>query len=445
MALPDRARHDVNLKPTLIAVSNADGETPVTLQADPTTHQLLVSGTGGGGGGDGAILDGVSSAIKATVFDLINSNPLATQIVDASGTAITSFGGGSQYAEDVPHLSGDLGNLMLSVRSDSAASTAGTNGDYAGLITDNTGRLWVNIGAITASSQPLPTGAATSANQTTMQTTLSSIDTKIIGDANSIYVGGNVAAGSADAGFPVKVGGRYNSTKPTYTDGQRGDLQIGSRGSLAVTLFSADTATSFSARTDNADAVGASGTANNLAVSSRGTVWNGATWDRTPGDSVNGVDVDITRVIPGTTSTSLGKAEDAAHVTGDTGVAIWAVRNDGAATSFTNATGDYSPIASDQTGSVHVVQKAQTASTSNVTASATSVTVLAANNNRKGAQIYNDSAAILYLKFGSTASTSSYTVPLAAGAYYELPAGYVGIVDGIWASATGAARITEET
>lgn len=48
-------------------------------------------------GADGSILDGVSSSIKATVKDLVNSNPLTTAIVDANGDQITSFGGGTQY------------------------------------------------------------------------------------------------------------------------------------------------------------------------------------------------------------------------------------------------------------------------------------------------------------------------------------------------------------
>lgn len=43
------AKRDGNSVTTLIAVSNADGITPVLLYADPTTHRLLVSGSGGGG------------------------------------------------------------------------------------------------------------------------------------------------------------------------------------------------------------------------------------------------------------------------------------------------------------------------------------------------------------------------------------------------------------
>jgi hypothetical protein len=50
-------------------------------------------------GADGAIQDGVSSTIKATVKDLTNSNPLTVAITDGNGDQITSFGGGTQYTE----------------------------------------------------------------------------------------------------------------------------------------------------------------------------------------------------------------------------------------------------------------------------------------------------------------------------------------------------------
>lgn len=162
----------------------------------------------------------------------------------------------------------------------------------------------------------------------------------------------------------------------------------------------------------------------------------------------NQLSVSADAVVPGTGATNLGKAEDAAHVDGDTGVFSLGVRNDGAATTFSSANGDYTPLAVDKTGSVNVVQKAQTATLSNVSASATSLTVLAANNDRKGAQVINDSTAVLYLKLGTTASTTSYTVALSGAAaapfsYYEIPAGYVGRIDGISASATGTIRVTE--
>lgn len=157
-----------------------------------------------------------------------------------------------------------------------------------------------------------------------------------------------------------------------------------------------------------------------------------------------------TTLTPGTGATNLGKAEDAAHTSGDTGVFALAVRNDNLATTYTNTDQDYSPMAVDLNGRTMVAQKTATATLSNVAASATSVTVLAANASRIGATITNDSSSVIYVKFGTTASTTSYTVSLAGSAaapfsYYEVPAGYTGRIDAIWASATGNARVTEMT
>lgn len=70
-------------------------------------------------------------------------------------------------------------------------------------------------------------------------------------------------------------------------------------------------------------------------------------------DGTNGLDVDVTRVIPGTTSTALGKAEDAAHSSGDTGVMALAVRQD-TATQLAGTDGDYSPLITDASGRLHV-------------------------------------------------------------------------------------------
>jgi len=65
-------------------------------------------------------------------------------------------------------------------------------------------------------------------------------------------------------------------------------------------------------------------------------------------------DVDVTSVVPGVAATNLGKAEDAAHTTGDTGVMILGVRNDGTA-SLVNVDGDYTPLATDEYGRLKVV------------------------------------------------------------------------------------------
>lgn len=84
----------------------------------------------------------------------------------------------------------------------------------------------------------------------------------------------------------------------------------------------------------------------------------------------------------------------------------------------------------------------QTATVTNVPSSATNTTLFAAGEPH-ARTIYNDSTAVLYVKFGATASTTSYTVQIASQTYYEFPQPvYGGQVDGIWASANGVARTT---
>lgn len=78
-----------------------------------------------------------------------------------------------------------------------------------------------------------------------------------------------------------------------------------------------------------------------------------------------------------------------------------------------------------------------------VASSATVVTILAANSARKGASVFNDSTAILTLKAGAAASTTSFTTKVAVGGYFEVPFGYTGILTGLWATANGNALVTE--
>ena len=91
-----------------------------------------------------------------------------------------------------------------------------------------------------------------------------------------------------------------------------------------------------------------------------------------------------------------------------------------------------------------VPPSASSATVTSVAGSATSVQLLAANGNRKGALFVNDSTSDCYLKYGTTASSSSYTVKIAAGAFYNMPTPtFTGIIECIWDSAAGNMVITE--
>lgn len=140
------------------------------------------------------------------------------------------------------------------------------------------GALKVDNSAVTqpVSGTVSVTGVATAANQTTGNTSLSGINTdttaiaasasvlddwdesdrakvnSIVGQAGVAAgsgttgatvqrvvlatdttvpnVTGSVASGATDSGNPVKVAGKYNSSAPTFTDGQRGDIQIDANG-----------------------------------------------------------------------------------------------------------------------------------------------------------------------------------------------------------------------
>lgn len=93
---------------------------------------------------------------------------------------------------------------------------------------------------------------------------------------------------------------------------------------------------------------------------------------------------------------------------------------------------------------ITALPKVTAATLSNVSSSASNGTLLAENTDRIGMLVVNDSTATLYLKYGATASTTSYSVRMEPGSYWEMPQPiYTGQIDGIWSSADGAARITE--
>lgn len=90
---------------------------------------------------------------------------------------------------------------------------------------------------------------------------------------------------------------------------------------------------------------------------------------------------------------------------------------------------------------------ARAASVTSEDADDESITIKAANTRRRGLIVCNDADKALYIKYGATASVTSFTAKVAAGGYWEMPSPvYTGVVDGIWASGpTGAARVTELT
>jgi hypothetical protein len=69
-------------------------------------------------------------------------------------------------------------------------------------------------------------------------------------------------------------------------------------------------------------------------------------------------------------------------------------------------------------------------------------TIATASTARLGCTIFNEGAGRLHATLGTaTTSTTSYTVSIGSGEYYEIPMNYTGLIGGIFATA-GTARVT---
>lgn len=97
----------------------------------------------GGGASDGAIVDGTSSSIKATVKDYANANPIAVVLVDTNGDAYTATGGGGA----TPPATATRTQVADSAV---AVSLIAANAGRKGLVitNDSSARLFVGYGTV---------------------------------------------------------------------------------------------------------------------------------------------------------------------------------------------------------------------------------------------------------------------------------------------------------
>lgn len=150
-----QAKRDQNYVPTLLAVSNADGVTPVVLYADPTTHRLLVS---------------VSVALSS-LSDVTITSAAQGDILYYNGTAWVNLPAGTsgfflktQGAGANP-LWATVAGGSGTVTSVSVTTANGVSGSVATATT--TPAITLTLGAITPTSVAINGGTAlTTSNQT---------------------------------------------------------------------------------------------------------------------------------------------------------------------------------------------------------------------------------------------------------------------------------------
>lgn len=158
--------------------------------------------------------------------------------------------------------------------------------------------------------------------------------------------------------------------------------------------------------------------------------------------SVGDADVSSTNPIPVTVTTSgatdLGKAEDAAHASGDVGVAMLAVRRDTAAVG-SGTDGDYSTVNVDGSGRVYANAAGAAAHDAAVTGNPVRIGARALTANYTGVAT-GDTADLVATVVGSLIQ-KPYSIPEADWTYAAAASGIVNTTTAVTIKAAGAAGL----
>lgn len=339
------------------------------------TNDALQVNVVAGGAGDGAILDGVSSSIKATVLDYTNSNPLAVRLTDTGGDYVAA-GAGTQYTEDAAAAANPVGSMLIGRRKDTLSATeVSDDGDNIALNATSKGELhvkhadavaaWVN----TAGTVSVSNTVTVTANSGTLlgQAGTVTIGGVATGDALEVWVntagtvtanGGTLLgqAGTVNVANAVPVWVNTAGTVAALPGGITGYAEdaghnSGDIGIPALTWRKGDATASSGAEndyqlltTDTAGALWTHVNAGTVTVGNTIAAWTSnagtvAAWANTAG---------TVAALPGGLT---GYAEDAGHTTGDIGVMPLAVRK-GDAAALAGAENDYAPLEVDAVGAL---------------------------------------------------------------------------------------------
>ena len=353
---------------------------------------------------------------------------------------------------------------------------------------------------VSAASLPLPSGASTSANQSVEQTLVGAVtETAPATDTASSGLNGrlqriaqrltsliastlgfSVGAGTTDAttirvvtasdgALNTNVGGVTETAPATDTasSGLNGRLQrIAQRLTSLIAVFTTGSGTSTAAiRVElPTNGTGAIATVSAVtAITNALPAGTNAIGKLAANSGVDIGDVDVTTVgtiTPGTAASSLGKAQDGAHTSGDVGVMALGVSNE--ANTARAADGDYLPLATDTEGNVRnvgnrdhdAVDAGEPVKVGGRAISALSTATMVAAADRSdfitdldGAQIVRpycpigdilrerlsntDGAATASTVFGATASTKNCITTIIVHNAHATTNGYVDIRDGV--------------
>lgn len=176
-------------------------------------------------------------------IDLTVAHPLTVAILDGSGNQITSFGGGTQYADGAARgtatgtlAMGDDGTNIQSVHVDSSGDlqvdvltmpTVAVTGTFWQATQPVSGTFWQTTQPISVASLPLPTGASTLVEQQAQTTALGTLLT------STNFAAAFGTAGTADAQV-MSVQGIASMTPVQVSQATAGNLNMTEASGAAI-------------------------------------------------------------------------------------------------------------------------------------------------------------------------------------------------------------------
>lgn len=309
----------------------------------------------------------------------------------------------------------NLGNIGIAAAVSTSAPTY-TNGTFAALSLGLSGLLRIDGSSVTqpisASTLPLPTGAATSALQLTGNATLVSIAGQLPASLGQKTSANSLAVVIASDQSALSVTPTTAYAQGATTSGELGSLSMGAATSSAPSYTTA--------------------TSNPLSLTLAGAL-------RVDGSAVTQPISAASLPLPA------GAATSANQTTISSTLSAISAQLPAALGQTTSAASLSVVIASSQSAIPVIQDVASTGALTSVSLTTSTQVLLAANSSRKGFMIYNDSLNMLFVAFAATASTTAFSTKIQAGGAYEPGIDYTGVISGIASSASGAARITEFT
>lgn len=412
------------------------------------TRALLISGSDINGNAHF-----VPTSVQGSLGVAQMSNDVPVQVgatVTASGSSlITSSNFGTQEIALVVNVgtvtgAGSIQYTIQEVDPGDSTTVYGSTASTAVINTGNAPGVFTAVLNVTTSSKVKITWTVVSTFSATIYSTVICKTTPSTQTINGSISATNPSVGTDGAaalGFDTQVGGIVSTSAPTYTNGNLNALSLTTGGLLRI-----DGVYPVNATTPTTDAVFVAG-----AVTTAAPAYTTGQMSALSLTTAGALRVDgsgVTQPVSGTVTANQGTSPWVTSVSGTVAVtqstSPWIVAGGG--TAGTPATGVVTVQGiSGMTPLSVISNKAATSAVTSVASSASNVTLLASNANRVFASIYNDSSKQVFIKLGTTASNTSFSILLMPNSYWEVPSDYTGQIDAIWSAANGNARITELT